>query len=69
MPFGRLIVAILIFVATILVPLLAQASDPDALRKIVEGHCVPSESAASNPARCRLVDLTGHYAVLKDLLG
>ena len=69
MPFGRLIVAILIFVATILVPLLAQASDPDALRQVVEDHCVPSESATSKPAPCRLVDLTGHYAVLKDLLG
>ena len=66
---GKRIATFLIIVATILVPLLAQASDPDALRKIVEGHCLPSESASSNPAPCRLVDVTGHYAVLKDLLG
>ena len=57
---GKRIATFLIFVATMLVPLLARASDPNALRKIVEGHCVPSESAASNPAPCRLVDLTGH---------
>jgi CDP-diacylglycerol pyrophosphatase len=61
---------LLILLAIALVPLsIAAASDPDALRKIVEGRCVPSESATSNPAPCRLVDLHGHYAVLKDLQG
>jgi CDP-diacylglycerol pyrophosphatase len=50
-------------------PLLAEASDPDALRQVVEGLCLPHESATGNPAPCRLVDLAARYAVLKDLQG
>src|SRR5262250_2272312 len=35
----------------------ASAADPDALWKIVHGHCVPSESAGKGPAPCAEVDL------------
>lgn len=44
----------------------AKASDPDALWKIVHGSCVPHEQKAENPAPCAAVSLTGGYAVLKD---
>ena len=65
----RRLAGVLLFVSAALVAFLAQASDPDALRRIVEGICVPAEVATSNPTPCRLVDLTRHYAVLKDLQG
>lgn len=58
-----------------LLPLLGLASpsaalaDPDALSKIVIGKCVPAEQASSTPGPCKLVDLAGRYAVLKDLVG
>jgi len=44
-------------------------ADPDALAKIVEGKCVPDQQTNNKPAPCVLVDLPGHYAVLKDLVG
>ena len=69
MSFGSQIAPWLIFVVGALASLSAEASNPDALRQIVEGICVPSQSANSNPLPCRLVDLTAHYAVLKDLQG
>jgi CDP-diacylglycerol pyrophosphatase len=47
----------------------AQASDPDALWKIVDGHCVPNSRAGAGPAPCALVDLAAGYAVLKDIRG
>jgi CDP-diacylglycerol pyrophosphatase len=47
----------------------AQASDPDALWKIVHGKCVPHVMAGEGPAPCSLVDLAGGYAVLKDIRG
>jgi len=65
----RLLATLLILLSATLVPLLAEASDPDALRKIVEGLCVPAETATSHPWPCKLVDLAGRYAVLKDLQG
>jgi CDP-diacylglycerol pyrophosphatase len=47
----------------------AYAADPDALWKIVSEKCVPKAAAVASPAPCRLVDLTRHYAALKDLVG
>jgi CDP-diacylglycerol pyrophosphatase len=47
----------------------AWAADPDALWKIVHGKCVPHVTAGGEPAPCSLVDLTGGYAVLKDIRG
>jgi CDP-diacylglycerol pyrophosphatase len=59
----RPMATLLILLAIALVPLsIAAASDPDALRKIVEGRCVPNESATSNPKPCRLVDLQCQFA-------
>jgi CDP-diacylglycerol pyrophosphatase len=47
----------------------AQAADPDALWKIVDGHCVPHARAGVGPDPCALVDLAAGYAVLKDIRG
>jgi len=47
----------------------AQAADPDALWKIVDGKCVPHVTAGEGPAPCSLVELAGGYAVLKDIRG
>jgi CDP-diacylglycerol pyrophosphatase len=44
-------------------------ADPNALWNIVSTRCVPSEELHGDPAPCRLVDLRGGYAVLKDLVG
>jgi len=44
-------------------------ADPDALAKIVEGKCVPDQQANNKPGPCVYVDLAGHAAVLKDLVG
>jgi CDP-diacylglycerol pyrophosphatase len=45
------------------------ALDPDALWKIVGGQCVPQEQAMGRPGQCTSVNLTGHYAILKDISG
>jgi CDP-diacylglycerol pyrophosphatase len=45
------------------------AADPDALWKIVHGRCVPHVEHGAGPAPCRFVDLSGGYAILKDLRG
>lgn len=45
------------------------AADPNALWTIVHDQCVPDEQARANPAPCAQVDLSGGYAVLKDLVG
>jgi CDP-diacylglycerol pyrophosphatase len=47
----------------------AQASDPDALWRIVHGQCVPDQRAHSDPAPCAEVSLAGGWAVLKDRRG
>jgi CDP-diacylglycerol pyrophosphatase len=51
----------------------ARAADPDALRKIVLGQCVPNQVAHGSPLPCAKVDLSGGAArghvVLKDLVG
>ena len=44
-------------------------ADADALKKIVEGKCVPAMQTAGSPGPCKYVDLDKHYAVLKDLQG
>jgi CDP-diacylglycerol pyrophosphatase len=45
------------------------ALDPDALWKIVGGQCVPQEQAMGRPGQCTVVNLAGHYAILKDISG
>jgi CDP-diacylglycerol pyrophosphatase len=51
-------------------PAAAQAADPSALWKIVNGQCVPHETAQRDPSPCSLVDVSGDveqgFAVLKD---
>ena len=47
----------------------ARAADPSALWHIVHDRCVPDEQEQHDPAPCAEVDLTGGYAVLKDLDG
>ena len=45
------------------------AVDPDALWKIVDIRCVPSQQASGTPGQCTLVDLEKRYAILKDIVG
>ncbi len=45
------------------------AADPNALWKIVNDDCVPSQQRTQQPGQCQLVDLSQHYAVLKDMHG
>jgi CDP-diacylglycerol pyrophosphatase len=56
-----------------LLPAGAQAADPSALWKIVNGKCVPHEEAERDPAPCSLVNIPDGvgkgYVVLKDLTG
>jgi CDP-diacylglycerol pyrophosphatase len=47
----------------------AKAADPDALWRIVHDLCTPNMKAAADPTPCLAVDLSGGYAVLKDLHG
>ena len=53
----------------LLAPFGARAADPSALWKIVSGKCVPHDEADHDPSPCAAVDLGGHYAVLKDIVG
>jgi CDP-diacylglycerol pyrophosphatase len=61
--------ALFILAALALSPRSAAALDPDALRQVVENICVPAETISATPLPCRLADLSGRYAVLKDLQG
>lgn len=45
------------------------AADPNALWDIVNGQCVPDQRMHNDPAPCASIDLSGGYAVLKDLVG
>ena len=45
------------------------SADPNALWDIVNGQCVPDQRTHSDPAPCASADLSGGYAVLKDLVG
>jgi CDP-diacylglycerol pyrophosphatase len=45
------------------------ALDPDALWRIVGGQCVPQEQAMGRPGQCTVVNLSEHYAILKDISG
>jgi CDP-diacylglycerol pyrophosphatase len=51
----------------------AQAADPSALWKIVNGQCVPHEQSERDPSPCSSVDLAQGvdkgFVVLKDLVG
>jgi CDP-diacylglycerol pyrophosphatase len=43
--------------------------DPDALWKIVDLRCVPSQQATGTPGQCTTVDLDKRYVILKDIVG
>jgi CDP-diacylglycerol pyrophosphatase len=45
------------------------AVDSNALWKIVDLRCVPSQQATGTPGQCTVVDLDKHYAILKDIVG
>ncbi|SIT46981.1 CDP-diacylglycerol diphosphatase [Paraburkholderia ribeironis] len=61
--------------ATVLVLVLAAACarlatvDSNALWKIVDMRCVPSQQATGTPGQCTNVDLDKRYVILKDILG
>ncbi|OLL28282.1 CDP-diacylglycerol diphosphatase [Burkholderia sp. SRS-W-2-2016] len=43
--------------------------DSNALWKIVDIRCVPSQQATGTPGQCEIVDLDKRYVILKDILG
>lgn len=45
------------------------AVDPNALWKIVDLRCVPSQQATGTPGQCTVVDLDKRYVILKDIVG
>ncbi|WP_035474495.1 CDP-diacylglycerol diphosphatase [Burkholderia sp. WSM2230] len=45
------------------------AVDSNALWKIVDLRCVPSQRATGTPGQCTVVDLDKRYAILKDIVG
>ncbi|SHK99093.1 CDP-diacylglycerol pyrophosphatase [Paraburkholderia terricola] len=45
------------------------AVDSNALWKIVDLRCVPSQQATGTPGQCTAVDLDRRYAILKDIVG
>jgi CDP-diacylglycerol pyrophosphatase len=45
------------------------AIDSNALWKIVDLRCVPSQQATGTPGQCTTVDLDKHYVILKDIVG
>jgi CDP-diacylglycerol pyrophosphatase len=47
----------------------AQASNPNVLWQIVHGQCVPDQQQQHDPKPCAKVDLSGGFAVLKDISG
>jgi len=47
----------------------ARAAHPNALWHVVHDLCVPAMKLTGSPAPCTLVDLTGRYAILKDIRG
>ena len=63
------------FVAALAVALAASACarlatvDSNALWKIVDLRCVPSQQATGTPGQCTMVDLDKRYAILKDIVG
>jgi CDP-diacylglycerol pyrophosphatase len=45
------------------------AVDSNALWKIVDVRCVPSQQATGTPGQCTVVNLDKRYAILKDIVG
>ncbi|MBB5541514.1 CDP-diacylglycerol diphosphatase [Paraburkholderia fungorum] len=45
------------------------AIDSNALWKIVDVRCVPSQQATGTPGQCTVVNLDKRYAILKDIVG
>jgi len=46
-----------------------RAADSNRLWRIVHEDCEPTQQRLGQPGKCQLVDLSDHYAVLKDLNG
>src|ERR1700761_462775 len=63
-----LLVAIIIGASALTVAL-SRSADHDALWKIVHDQCVPDQTGHHDPGPCAAVDLTEHWAVLKDISG
>ncbi|WP_423821211.1 CDP-diacylglycerol diphosphatase [Salinisphaera sp. SPP-AMP-43] len=61
--------AIMLLIATVCSPGLAQAGTPDALWHIVHDRCVPHAEQGKQPTPCTKVDRQTGYALLKDLVG
>jgi CDP-diacylglycerol pyrophosphatase len=64
---------LVVLLGLLLAPGTAQAADPSALWKIVNGKCVPHEQASRDPSPCSEVDLADGvqkgFVVLKDING
>jgi CDP-diacylglycerol pyrophosphatase len=60
--------ALLVWLASALASSVS-AADANALWHIVGEQCVPDEQHNGSPRPCEQVDLTGGYAVLKDIVG
>jgi len=58
---------LLVLLGLVLAPVGAEAADPSALWKIVNGKCVPHEEADRDPSPC--ADVEKGFAVLKDING
>ena len=65
----RTLLRVIALACTAMASLPAAAGNPDVLKHIVEGACVPTMQATGHPLPCRKVDLDRRFAVLKDILG
>jgi CDP-diacylglycerol pyrophosphatase len=59
----------LLWVIACVLPCAAQAANPSALWNITDGKCVPNMREHNDPAPCSIVDLSGGFVILKDLIG
>jgi CDP-diacylglycerol pyrophosphatase len=59
---------LLLIIACVL-PCAAQAANPSALWNITDGKCVPNMREHDDPEPCAVVDLSGGFVILKDLIG
>jgi CDP-diacylglycerol pyrophosphatase len=67
------IVAAAVLFAAVLAAVMAYSANPNALREIVDGKCIPNMQQHGDPKPCAQVDLTGGtargFAILKDIRG
>lgn len=66
-------IAVAIPLAIVLAAVAAHSANPNALREIVDGQCVPDMQQHADPKPCAQVDLAGGvargFAILKDIRG